>query len=46
MMQAYELKYRKKMENKSKGVALTANKDEDKTDEIENEIGLIVKKYF
>lgn len=46
MMQAFKLEYLKNMEAKTKGVALATKKDEDKTEDIENEIGLIVRKYL
>ncbi|KFK41042.1 hypothetical protein AALP_AA2G078000 [Arabis alpina] len=46
MMQAYELEYNTKMHIKAKDVAFKSNTEERKSDELENQIGLIVKKHF
>lgn len=46
MMQVYELEYQKKHEAKTKGVALAVNNNESKTEEIENQVDMIVKKIF
>ncbi|KAL1207217.1 hypothetical protein V5N11_010277 [Cardamine amara subsp. amara] len=44
MMQAYELQLKKKDQSAGKGLALVA--DENQTDEIEEKVSLMVKKYF
>ncbi|KFK39751.1 hypothetical protein AALP_AA3G282900 [Arabis alpina] len=46
MMQAYELKYNTKMHIKAADVAFKSNAEERKSDELENQIELIVKKHF
>ncbi|KFK24354.1 hypothetical protein AALP_AAs73553U000100, partial [Arabis alpina] len=46
MMQAYELEYNTKVHIKVKYVAFKSNTEEHKSDELENQIELIVKKHF
>ncbi|KFK21896.1 hypothetical protein AALP_AAs60866U000100 [Arabis alpina] len=46
MMQAYELEYNTKVHIKVKDVAFKSNTEEHKSDELENQIELIVKKHF